>query len=430
MLKILVVTYHPWREDISVGNTLSNIFRGMEDKIEFANLYVRDDKPCNEIVKRFFHISERAMFRNLFSRKEVGEEVLPVKDDETKETFSKAYNKARRLRWNIFLLAQDLLGVFSKWKSDALDDFINDFSPDIVFGPLGRVPISNRIMFSISRNYNIPVISYPWDDHFSLKKYSLSPFFWIKLFLERHYIKKCARQSDFLYTITPLMKEEYSKIFRKECKLLYKGFSFERRPNFKETGNVIKLTYMGNIGAGRYETLKKMVNIINDLNEDKIKFELDIYTVSPITDKIKKSLNTGACHLFNPVPSNEVMNTMQKADILLHVEPQSLKDKLLFRLSFSTKIVDYLYNAKCILAVGDGTGTIDYLKKNDSALIAKNIHEIRRLLETVYYKPDILKVYSDKAWACGLKNHKISNIQEMVFSDFKTVVNNARHANK
>lgn len=63
-------------------------------------------------------------------------------------------------------------------------------------------------------------------------------------------------------------------------------------------------------------------------------------------------------------------------------------------------------------------------------MIAKNIHEIRRLLETVYYKPDILKVYSDKAWACGLKNHKISNIQEMVFSDFKTVVNNARHANK
>ena len=40
MLKILVVSYHPWRDDISLGNTLSNIFQGMDDKFDFANLYM------------------------------------------------------------------------------------------------------------------------------------------------------------------------------------------------------------------------------------------------------------------------------------------------------------------------------------------------------------------------------------------------------
>lgn len=38
-IKVLVVTYLPWSNDISVGNTLSNIFKGMEDRIEFANIY-------------------------------------------------------------------------------------------------------------------------------------------------------------------------------------------------------------------------------------------------------------------------------------------------------------------------------------------------------------------------------------------------------
>lgn len=52
-IKVLVVTYLPWSNDISVGNTLSNIFKGMEDRIEFANIYFREDVPDNDIVERF-----------------------------------------------------------------------------------------------------------------------------------------------------------------------------------------------------------------------------------------------------------------------------------------------------------------------------------------------------------------------------------------
>lgn len=33
-IRVLVVSYLPWRNDVSVGNTLSNIFDGMQDKIE------------------------------------------------------------------------------------------------------------------------------------------------------------------------------------------------------------------------------------------------------------------------------------------------------------------------------------------------------------------------------------------------------------
>lgn len=430
MLKILVVSYHPWRDDISLGNTLSNIFQGMDDKFDFANLYIRDDKPCNKIVHNYFHISEKNMAQNILSRRSVGEFVQSVNEDDIKENFSKSYNTARRLRWDVLLMAQDLLGILSNWKSDKLDEFIDSYKPDIIFGPLGRVPISNIIMTNLSSRYKIPLVTYAWDDHFSLKKHSLSPFFWMRLFIERHYIRICAKQSIFLYTITPLMKIEYSRIFRKECKLLYKGFSFETRPTSKKPDKTIKIIYMGNIGAGRYETLKKIATVVNGLNENEVKFTLDIYTMSPVTKKTRDSLNNGACRLLKPVSSNEVMNTMQKADILLHVEPQSLNEKMQFRLSFSTKIVDYLYNAKCILAVGENTGTIDYLKKNDCALIAKDVNEIKNILETIYISPNILEEYSDKSWMCGLKNHQITNIQDMLFSDFEETAKRTNYANK
>lgn len=427
MLKIIVITYHPWRDDISVGNTLSNIFRGMEDKIIFANLYIRDDKPCNKIVKRYFHISEKAMLRNIihFIHPEIGEEVSSVNEDGEKEPFSKGYNAARRLRWDIFLYAQDLIGVFGQWKSKSLDDFIMDFKPDIIFGPLGRIPITNRIMYSLNRKYGIPMVAYAWDDHYSLKKFSFSPFFWARLFLERKYIRLCAKQSKFLYTITPLMQKEYSKLFNKKCKLLYKGYNFDFRPMYRPPVKPFRIIYMGNIGAGRYKTLAKMVSIINRTNGKELKFKLDIYTMSPITDKIKKALNKGACRLLSPVPSSEVMKTMQSADILLHVEPQNLKERLLFRLSFSTKIVDYMYNAKCILAIGGNTGTIKYLKESQSALIAANKHDIEIILKEICDNPLILKSFSDKAWECGQNNHQITLIQKALFSDLKNIINDA-----
>ena len=49
-IRVLVATYLPWSNDISVGNTLSNIFKGMEDRMEFANIYFREDVPDNDIV--------------------------------------------------------------------------------------------------------------------------------------------------------------------------------------------------------------------------------------------------------------------------------------------------------------------------------------------------------------------------------------------
>ena len=72
------------------------------------------------------------------------------------------------MRWELFLLLQDLIGILGNWKSSQLDSFVENFAPDIVFGPLGRMPVSNNLMTYISKKFNVPLITYPWDDHYSL----------------------------------------------------------------------------------------------------------------------------------------------------------------------------------------------------------------------------------------------------------------------
>lgn len=420
-IRILVVTYLPWSNDISVGNTLTNIFHGMEDRLEFANVYFREDNPNNDIVTRFFNISEKQLAKSIYNRKVVGQEVHP-KENSQKKSFSNRYNKARSMRWDSMLLAQDLIGLLGKWKSKSLNEFIESFHPDLVFGPLGRVPVSNNLMRYVSITYDIPLITYPWDDHYSLKKVAFSPFFWIKTFVERYAIKKCARQSKYLYGITHTMCEEYSRYFHKDIKILYKGYDFEEMPEVKPPVIPLKFIYMGNLGSGRWQILGRMAEAINEINKNGKKAEMFVYSMSPKTETMVKTLEHGDSHLMPSVDNKDVLSTMKSADVLVHVEPTTLKDRLFFRLSFSTKLVDYFYNARCILALGGKTGSIRYLQDNNAAIVETDVRKIKEQIERLVNHPNLVKEYAEKAWKCGLRNHQIKTIQDGIYSDFCNVI--------
>ena len=105
-LRVLVVSYLPWRNDVSVGNTLSNLFNGMQDRIEFSNIYFKGDVPQNNIASRYFYIPEKELAKSILRRKQVGKEVTNIITHSTIKTAttSATYDKIRQLRWECFLL--------------------------------------------------------------------------------------------------------------------------------------------------------------------------------------------------------------------------------------------------------------------------------------------------------------------------------------
>ena len=422
-IRVLVVSYLPWGNDVSVGNTLSNLFNGLQDRIEFANIYFKGGKPQNEIASHHFYIPEKELAKSIITRKVVGGEITVSSFSEVNVPDKTVYSKARQMRWESMLLVQDLIGLLGNWKSKDLEKFISDFQPDLIFGPLGRVPVANVLMKYIHEKYGTPVIAYAWDDHYSLKKKSWSLFFWLKTLLERKYIKKCASACSYLYTITEPMMYEYKSYFNKECRLLYKYYDFcGDAPVKKETETPIKIVYMGNIGSGRWKVLAKTAKAVAEINENSKKAELYIYTMSPKSDEVETALSIkGSSYLMDPVPNEEVLRTMKSADILLHVEPTNEKDRLFFRLSFSTKLVDYLYNARCIFAIGGQTAATDYLKNNDAAVVELNEKNIKNSLEELLNSPQKIIEYGYKAWACGVKNHQRQTMQERLYDDFTDV---------
>ena len=156
-----------------------------------------------------------------------------------------------------------------------------------------------------------------------------------------------------------------------------------------------------------------------------VKIELDIYTQTPMSKKMEKVLDIPCINMKGGIPASKVDEVQNDADILVHVESFDLKSRLAVHQSFSTKIVDYLYKGKCILAVGPhDVASIDYLKKNDAALVATNRDELKTVLERIVNDKDILEMYGEKAWSCGKKNHQRKEIQERLKKDFAAVISN------
>lgn len=123
------------------------------------------------------------------------------------------------------------------------------------------------------------------------------------------------------------------------------------------------------------------------------------------------------------VSADKIPSIQKDADVLLHVEPVDLRGKLQCRQSFSTKIVDYFHSARCIFAVGTpDVASIDYLIKNNAAVVATTEQEIFNRLVEIITKPEMIVDYAQKAWNCGKRNHQIDTTQQGLYEDLVELV--------
>lgn len=424
-MRILVITGVPWRNDNSLGNSYSNIFDGIN--AEIANVYLQSGNPQNEVASSYFQITERNLIVNMINKKiPTGNRVFQNNSVEIfKDRGNRIYDIFRSKRWQIFFWGREIIWKLGNWKSKELKTFIDDFNPDIIFAPLQTGMYVNDIIQFIKKYSKKPLLTYAWDDVYSLKQFSLSPLYWIDRLLQRYKIRKTVALCEYLYVISENQKIEYEKYFNKECRLLWKGYDFNKNNSIdKKFNQPLKLLFTGNIYHGRWKTIQLIGNELNKINNEKIVAEMYVYTMSPITRRINKSLNIpGSVFLMGGISAEKVMELQDIADILIHTEAFSIKERLVARLSFSTKVVDYFYKGKCIFAVGHKkSASINYLLKNDAAIIVNNKRDISNSIIYLINNPDKIREYEQKSWNCGKRNHQISEIQSKLYSDLINLI--------
>ena len=408
--KVLVVGINAWRED-GTAHTLMDIFRCW-DANKLALVYTRADLPNTDVCHTFFQISESQVLRSALKPwMVVGRKVESktiVESEEIKAEYVR-YNNAHKRSSSLLPLMREFVWKFGHWKSAALRTFIEDFNPDIIFVPIYPTVYMGWIQKYIIKLARKPTVCYLADDNYSYDScqgvFSFLHRWWL-----RKQVEPLARGCKEMFVIVDKEKEDTDRLFGTNSVILTKSIDFEGKSYKHHIPNCpLRFVYTGSMIIGRDKTLATLSDIINKVNGEarEVKAELFIYSQTEPSETILSHINRGASHYCGKIGREDVQKVQQEADVVVFAEALIGKEANAARLSFSTKITDYLSNGKCVLAIGkENIAPIDYFRRNDSALIANNEEDIEKRVCEIIANPILTDTYGQKAFECAVRNHE------------------------
>lgn len=423
-LKVLLLVPEAWRGDNSGGNTMDNFFNGMSG-VEFAHICCSNLLPVNDVCNKYFYIPERDVIRNFLLHKRVGYELVSYKkntrvsDNKTnsKTLFNKIKDKIKAIRPNILLIAKRFIWRYSNWKTPALEAFVKDFNPDVIYAPCYPAPFQLALTRYIKKMTGKKVVTWSSDDNYCLRQFSLSPFYWLNRFWARHCLRKTYPYYDEFFSISEDEIEEMSPVVGRQMKILRKGVhvpeTFDPRPVHKP----IKFIYAGGLYLNRHKSLIAIADALRKLNQDEVKAELHIYTGTKMEGRNSSLLNDGRSSFVHGLVTPETLKGLyQESDVAIHCESFDLKYRLMTRLSFSTKVIDCFQSGCAILCIAWEEHTaLKFLKKEDAAFCVTSVKDIEPTVRRIVENPDLIPEYARKAYECEYKNHRIEDVQKTLY---------------
>ncbi len=433
-MKLLILSEEVWDDIRYPNNVMTNWFEGFDGQL--ANMYLAGGMPDNPCCSKYFQITDRMALGNLVRHKSGGKWFISKSSqpgeaplmEVSQMKFPRVRKGIKQMFAGPLRLLRDAVWLKTRWEDSLLMAFLADFQPDAIFS----LRFSSRRMLYLERLLHsatgAPVIAFTGDDEYSLKQINFSPFYWIRRCLVRRDIRRNAVSYAKYYTLSRRQAKELKQALGVNTGVICKGGEFEEKPEDKKLSKPIRMVYAGRLYCNRDKTLRSVAKAINRINREEVLVTLEIYTRDTPGRNKRWVLDDGrSVFLKGFVSAKELRQIYKEADIALHAEGFDLKNRLLTRYSFSTKIVDCLASTCAVLAVGpyDNEG-IRYLKKNRGAICIGKTGEVYPVLSQLVNHPEKIKQYRRNAWRLGVKAHKKEEIRQRLQREIAAIVENSK----
>ena len=375
-MRVLVISSTPWDVSNSFGNTFSNLFDGMDD-VEIYNICCRNGENNNTVVKEAIQATDKSLLKSIYKfgydpfwKMEVSSH--NAENQHLSET-------AMKKRKPIYFFIRDMIWKMGKCKkSKVLNDFLKEVNPDIVYLPIYAQHYMCDVQKIIIDKLNVPVVGHISDDVYGMKP-NMKGFEksrWKKLQKKvATLIKKCA----YLEVFAENMAKEYSEKFGVTCHLIGKGVKTQDIPEIVtfDKKDKLKMVYTGVLSQYRFDTLMNLgKSLKKSCTNDEI--TLDVYSQTILTEEMKDALDECPNVNFKGRIDRETVDTVQsEAYMLLHIEGFNDEAIHASKMSFSTKIIDYMLKGKTIFAIGSQEiNSIMVLDSKNLGVVAKSVDEI------------------------------------------------------
>lgn len=416
-MRVLIISSTTWDDANSFGNTFSNLFDRMEN-VEIYNIACRHGVSDNKVVKTSVQLTDRSVLKSIYKfRFDPCREVPTIARADKMNSEISA--RARKNRHTFSFIIRDAIWKLGRWKkSKTLNKFLKEASPDVIYLPIYSSPYMCDFQEYIVKKLNIPVVGHISDDVYSFPpKQSLIAHAYRKK--TRKKVRSLINRCEYLEVFAENMQNEYQKEFSKPCYLIGKGV-YPREIEVIRTdvpsANPLRFVYTGNIGDDRYKSLAKIGEKMSEAFKpgDAV---LDIYSATPLNSEMSHQLLNSEFIVFHgAIPKNEVRVVQSNADFLVHVEGFSPNAVFSAKMSFSTKIIDYMIMSKPIFAFGpEEVNSISVLKKYNLGLVSSSDEELAFNLSNVSSKNVNYERLTENVKKYLHKNRDISLVQRDIY---------------
>lgn len=383
--KILVLSHNCFSEFSANGRTLSTFFR-FWDKSKVAQLYVNNELPNSNVCDSFYRITDKDILNSIVKPTQVGS---PLKNSSSvdvsnpkkrKESLIEKLRDLKNIFPSILYMFRNLLWMSKKWDTIKLNNWIDDFQPNLILLQPGDYSFIYKMARVIAKRKNIHLVVYNSEDYYLKDKFSISPFFHIQRYFYKKEVRKTYNASDLIIYSNDLLEENLHKYFQGKSAVILTSSEIQAAPSNKEN-DTLRLIYAGNLGHERW---KSLLIIAKEAKKIDNKLVIDVYSgFMPKQAESSFTLRNGIS-FKGVVAYDEVLKIINSSDIVIHTEGFSNFTKWDIRHGFSTKIADLLSSGKCFLMFGPKEiACVDYLVSNQAAWVAHSEAELSEVLNKI-----------------------------------------------
>ena len=402
--KILIVGTQPYNKNIQ-SRAFESYFHNFK-KENLRQIFSSRNIPPKGHCESLYQITDERLIKKRFNRKiNVGKFFNYADLSESPIILNTALSKVSKTKGPFQKLIRKLVWKKKYWLTDSLEKWIDEFKPEVIFIAWSNDFFILEIAEYFSKKLSIPIISCIGDDYILNDHFSLSPFYHI---YRRKYIKLAKRlittKGNSCIYVDDKIRDAYNSYFNVNGKTVHIA-SEKQYQEFQKPKSIKRMSYFGNLAYSRYKTLFVLAETLQKLGLD---YQIDVYSNQPSKKISRLFSKLSNIHFNGTIPYSMIDSKVALTDILLIVE--SLDDKKSIadvRYSLSTKVADSLSYGKIVLGIGDKeTGAMDYLIRNNCALVATSKKELEDIL--VHLKDEKIELSSIMSRAQKVFNEDFS----------------------
>lgn len=426
-MKILIISHNVISNTGNMGMTLRNYFRGMKD-VEIAQYYIQSEIPNNdEVCQKYYRFTDLDAIKSILPGIKVGKRLN--KEDIQKErnvvrinnnNLNRIYSRGRK-RTPFIYFGRNFVWKLSKWYSEDLKTWIQEFNPDLVFLASGDYAFIYNIAQRISKDMNCPLVVSCFDDYykFHINYDSLLGRLQHKFFMK--VVHKTMKQSRLIVTVCETMKKEYQDIFKKRSIVLYTASSTASQKSI-DSGR--QISYIGNLSLGRYKQLIAIGRILKNLDSLDIPKYIDVYSTESSEEVLSQMTEENGICFHGAIVGEEKEKVLENTMLSIHTESFDEDMVQRVRYSVSTKIAELCFSGPCILAYGPAVvASVDYLKTNNAAYVITSEENLMNGLIEICTNQKLRSNIIKNARNLAAANHNPKKNVEYLRNELQRVVN-------